>query len=82
MQCVIVVDQIGFENILLKHLASKMYSSENSIETKVSLLALHQKVWNDTQPKVSELKPSPAKICKNTEFKSQRRCCLVMLKTL
>lgn len=43
MQCVIVVDQIGFENILLKHLVSKMYSSENSIETKVSLLALHQK---------------------------------------
>lgn len=59
-----------------------MYSSENSIKTKVSSLALHQKAWNDTGPKVSELEPSPAKICKNTEFKSQRSCCLVMLKTL
>lgn len=27
-----------------------MYSSENSIETKVSSLALHQKAWNDTRP--------------------------------
>lgn len=38
-----------------------MYSSENSIKTKVSSLALHWKAWNDTGPKVSELRTKSSK---------------------